>query len=99
VLPGVLTVLAAVPPWLIMAGLLGIINAAACFMLVGRRLRRLVWYVSLGVLAAWLGQALGTGLRLPDPVRIGDVHVAAASGGAWAAAMLLRLAGLTFDHR
>ena len=51
-----------IPPWLVLAGLLGVINAAACFMLVGNHLSRLAWYVVLGVFA----------LRRPGPGQ--DAH-------------------------
>ena len=48
--------LSPVPPWLLIAGLLGVINGAACFLLVGRDLSRLAWYALLA--AAVLGLKL-----------------------------------------
>ena len=86
--------LAAVPPWLLLAGVVGVINAAACFMLVGRRLSRLGWYVGLGALAAGLGQVFGAALQTPEPVKIGELNVLAASVAAWAIVLIARLAGL-----
>ena len=53
------------PPWLVLAGLLGVINAAACFMLIGRRVSRLAWYAVLGIFAACLGQVVGVAVQAP----------------------------------
>jgi hypothetical protein len=86
--------LAAVPPWLALAGVVGVINAAACFMLVGRRISRLGWYVGLGALAGGLGQVFGAALEAPEPVKVGELNVLAASVGAWVVVLVARLAGL-----
>ena len=79
------------PPWLVLAGLLGAINAAACFMLIGSHLSRLGWYVMLGVCAAALGQVVGHTLNAPSALSIGDVNVAAASAGAWGVLLVARV--------
>jgi hypothetical protein len=95
VLPEIPVVLfAPVPPWLVLAGLLGVINAAACFMLVGSHLSRLGWYVVLGVFAAGLGQAVGSAVGAPEPLRIGDVNVLSTSVGAWLVIVSARVGGL-----
>jgi hypothetical protein len=86
--------LSAVPPWLALAAIVGVINAAACFMLVGRRVSRLGWYVGLGALAAGLGQVFGAALAAPEPVKIGELNVLAASVAAWVIVLVARLAGL-----
>jgi hypothetical protein len=86
--------LALLPPWLVLASLLGVINAAACFMLVGRHLSRVTWYALLGLFAASLGQVLSTALSAPNPLPIGDLNVLGASLGAWAIVLLARLWGL-----
>jgi len=83
VLSALPVVLAPLPPWLVLAGLLGVINAAACFMLVGRHLRRLAWYALLGVFAAGLGQVVGLAIQAPAPLKIGDVNVLTTSLGPW----------------
>jgi hypothetical protein len=80
-----------VPPWLVLAGLLGVINAAACFMLVGSHLSRLGWYIVLGVLSAALGQVVGESFDVPAAVAIGDVNVVAASAGAWSMLLVARV--------
>jgi hypothetical protein len=85
------TSLVPVPPWLVLAGLLGVINAAACFMLIGSHLSRLAWYVVLGVFAAGLGEVVGDALQVPVPLAIGDVNVGAASAGAWVVLLLARV--------
>src|SRR5258708_693716 len=81
------------PPWLVLAGLLGVINATACFMLVGRHISRLPWYALLGLFAAGLGQVVGTAVRLPNPLNIGDVNVCAASLGACGLVLAARVVG------
>jgi small-conductance mechanosensitive channel len=85
-------VLAPVPPWLVLAGLVGVINAAACFVLVGRHVSHLGWYVVLGALAAGLGQVFGDALQAPEPVKIGELNLLAASLGAWVVVLVARLA-------
>jgi hypothetical protein len=80
------------PPWLVLSGLLGIINAAACFMLVGRTISRLAWYAVLGIFASGLGQVVGSALQAPQPLKIGDLNVLAASVGAWTVLLAARLA-------
>jgi hypothetical protein len=86
--------LSLLPPWLVLASLLGVINAAACFMLVGRHLSRVTWYALLGLFAASLGQVVATALSLPSPLPIGDLNVLAASLAAWLIVLLARLSGL-----
>lgn len=90
----VASLLAAVPPWLVLAGLLGVINAAACFMLIGRRVSRLAWYAALGVFAACLGQVVGAAIQAPEPLKIGDLNVLAASVAACSVVVVARVAGL-----
>jgi hypothetical protein len=83
-----------VPPWLVMAALIGVINAAACFLLLGRRAAHLGWYAIIGALAAGVGQVFGTAIQAPDPVRIGELNVAAASIAVWLVLLPARFAGL-----
>jgi len=92
--PQVATVLATLPPWLVLAGLLGVINGAASFMLIGTHLSRLAWYVVLGIFAAGLGQVVGGAESVPAPVKIGDVNLLATSAGAWVVIVAARLGGL-----
>jgi hypothetical protein len=86
--------LSLLPPWLVLAGLLGVINAAACFMLVGRHLSRIAWYALLGLFAASLGQVVGMAISAPNPLAIGDVNVLAASAAACSVVLLARVWGL-----
>ena len=81
------------PPWLVLAGLLGLISAAACYMLVGRHVSRLPGYALIGVLAASLGQVASGPLHVPRPLDIGDVNVAAASVAACGVLLVARLCG------
>ncbi len=86
--------LAPLPPWLVLAGLLGVINAAACFMLVGTHWTRVLWYAVLGIFAASLGQVVGAAVNAPEPLKIGDLNVLAASVGACGVALAARARGL-----
>jgi hypothetical protein len=79
------------PPWLVLSGLLGVISAAACFMLVGRDISRLAWYALVGLFAASLGQVVGTAVSLPNPLSIGDVNVLAASVAACSPVLAARV--------
>ena len=89
--PAVLTPL---PPWLVLAGVIGVINGAACFMLIGRHVSRVAWYAVLGMFAASLGQVVGSAIQAPNPLSIGDVNVVAASVGACSVVVVARLRGL-----
>jgi hypothetical protein len=83
-----------VPPWLVLASLLGVINAAACFLLVGRHLSRITWYALIGVFAAGLGQVVATAASAPNPLNIGDVNVLAASVATCGMVGVARVCGL-----
>jgi hypothetical protein len=86
--------LSPLPPWLILASLLGVINAAACFMLVGRHVSRVAWYALLGLFAAGLAQVVSMAIALPAPLSIGDVNIAVASLGACGVVLAARAFGL-----
>ena len=92
--PQVAALLAPVPPWLLLALLLGVINGAACFVLLGRRLSRLGWYLGIGALAAGVGQVFSAAVHAPAPLLIGELNVAAASLVVWLVLGGARLAGL-----
>ncbi len=92
--PGLTSLLANVPPWLLLAALVGVINGAACFVLVGRRILHLPWYALLGALAGGLGQVVGAAMEVPSPIQIGELNLLAASVGAWLLVLLARSAGL-----
>ncbi|HET6319573.1 MAG TPA: hypothetical protein VFG86_24205 [Chloroflexota bacterium] len=93
-LPETASALAFVPPWLVLAALLGVINGAASFMLIGRHPSGLAWYALLGIFAAGLGQVVGDALHLPVPLKIGDVNVLATSLGTWIVLIAARFGGL-----
>ena len=95
-MPGPLVppLLVPLPPWLVLAGLIGVINGAACFMLIGRHASRLLWYAVLGMFAGSLGQVVASGMHVPQPLEIGDVNVMAASLGACGVLVAARVRGL-----
>ena len=82
------------PPWLVLSGFLGVINAAACFMLVGRDVWHLAWYALLGLFAASLGQVVAMATPFPAPLLIGDVNVLATSVAACVLVLAARVWGL-----
>ncbi|HEV7666619.1 MAG TPA: hypothetical protein VGQ62_24000 [Chloroflexota bacterium] len=86
--------LASLPPWLVLAGLIGVICAAACFTLFGKHWSRLAWYAVLGIFAAALGQVVGAAIHAPEPIKIGDLNVLIASFGACSVILGARLGGL-----
>jgi uncharacterized membrane protein len=94
VVPDTATALALLPPWLVVAALLGVINGAASFMLIGRHISGLAWYALLGIFAAGLGQVVGAALHIPEPLKIGEVNVLATSLGAWMILVAARAGGL-----
>ncbi len=83
----------ALPPWLVLASLLGVIHGAACFMLFGRHFTRITWYALIGLFAASLGQVVGSGVSAPNPVPIGDLNLLVVSVGACGAVALARAFG------
>ena len=95
-MPGPLVppLLLSLPPWLVLAGLIGVINGAACFMLIGRHASRLAWYAVLGMFAASLGQVVASGVHVPQPLEIGDVNVMAASLAACSVVLAARVCRL-----
>ncbi len=82
------------PPWLVLAGLIGVINAAACFTLVGTHWSRLVWYAVLGIFAAALAQVVGQAVQAPAPITMGDLNLLVASLGACGVVLAARVGGL-----
>jgi len=86
--------LSPLPPWLVLASLLGVINAAACFLLLGRHVSRVTWYALIGLFAASLGQVVAGAISAPNPLPIGDVNVVAARAGACLVVGVARLCGL-----
>lgn len=75
----VAALLTPIPPWLFLATLLGVVNAAGCFMLVGRRTAHLPLYALIGSIAAPLGQVFAVAAQVPSPVSIGELNVVAVS--------------------
>ena len=89
-----IAVLSFLPPWLVLAALLGMINAGACFVLVGRRIPHLGWYAVIGALAASVGQVFSLAVQAPTPLEIGELNVVVASAFAWLVLGAARLARL-----
>ena len=87
-------VLGSVPIWLIITPLVGVINGAVFFLLVGRRPVSLFIYLALACLAASAVQALGIFEAGAPPFSLGDVQLVAVSVAAWLALAAARAVGL-----
>ncbi len=87
-------VLGSVPIWLVITPLIGVVNGAVFFLLVGRRPRSLFIYLALACLAASCVQALGLVEGGAPPFSLGDVQLVAVSIAAWAALAAARAIGL-----
>lgn len=92
--PELAGIVAFVPPWLVLALLVGLMNGAVCFVFFGRRVSRLFWYAVIGALAGGAGQVFASGIHAPAPLLIGELNVAAASVAAWLVVIAARLGGL-----
>jgi hypothetical protein len=86
--------LSLLPPWLVIAPLIGVIHGSLLFMIVGRRPTSLPVYLALGIAAASLMQALQLVPPGPPPFSIGEVHLVATSLATWAVILGSRAAGL-----
>ena len=80
----------AVPPWLALTLLLGVISGALFHLLFSGELGRLPVYLGVSVVAALLGGVVGAQLSVA-PWTIGEAHVLAICGAAWSALAVTRL--------
>jgi hypothetical protein len=87
-------VLGAIPVWLVITPLIGAVNGALFFLIVGRRPSSLFIYVPLATLAASLVQAANLVEAGGPPFSLGDVHLVVASLAAWVALAVTRAIGL-----
>jgi hypothetical protein len=86
--------LSLLPPWLLIAPLIGVIHASLLFFIVGRRPTSLPVYLALGIAAASLAQALQLLPPGSPPFSIGEVHLVSTSVAAWGVVLGARAAGL-----
>ena len=90
-----LPLLREVPPWTVLAALIGLTSAAAFFVIAGRGFRSLPTYLVLGLFVAPFCQMASATLpALPPPFTIGEVHLLVAAGGTWAFLTIARVLGL-----
>jgi hypothetical protein len=76
----------ALPPTLVLALLVGLLQASLSLLVRGGFRRHLVPLLPAALVGAVVGTSLG--LRMPDPLRFGDVGVLWASAGAWVGMLL-----------
>ena len=82
------------PPWMVIAPLIGLINASLFFVIVGRRPVGLPVYAMVAIVAATLVQSLGIARAGEPPLSLGEVNLLATSIGAWVSLVLVRSVGL-----
>jgi hypothetical protein len=87
-------IMALLPPWLLITPLIGIIHGSLFFLLAGRRPSSLPVYLTIGVAAASLAQALQLVPPGPPPFSLGEVQLVVTSVATWAVMLASRLAGL-----
>ena len=80
------------PPWMVLAGLVGLTSGAAFYVVAGRGFLGLPTYLVLGLVVAPFCQSASTGLPLlPPPLMIGEVHLAFIAVATWALLAIARL--------
>jgi hypothetical protein len=87
-------IMALLPPWLLITPLIGIIHGSLFFLIVGRRPSSLPVYLTIGVAAASLAQALQLMPPGDPPFSLGEVHLVATSVATWMVMLVSRIAGL-----
>lgn len=87
-------IVGAIPIWLVITPLVGVVNGALFFLIVGRRPLSLLLYVVLAASAASLVQASGLVAAGSPPFSLGDVQLVAASLAAWTVLAITRTVGL-----
>jgi hypothetical protein len=74
---------------MVLAVLVGVLNVALFVLLGGDARGRLPFLLGAAILGAYAGQAIG--LRLGDPLRIGDFGLLSASVVAWAGMIVVAI--------
>ncbi|CAN5583336.1 MAG: hypothetical protein H0V12_02555 [Chloroflexi bacterium] len=79
-----------IPPALVLALIVGVFHTALYVLIRGSTRGGLPFLLLAAVLGAYAGQALG--MRLPDPVRLGDFSFIWSSVLAWAGLLIVAIA-------
>jgi hypothetical protein len=88
------SLLAAVPPWLVITPMIGLIHGSLLFIVVGRRPSSLPVYLALGIAAASLMQALELVPAGAPPFSLGEVNLVSTSVATWVVIVASRISGL-----
>jgi hypothetical protein len=88
------SLLAAVPPWLVITPMIGLIHGSLLFIEVGRRPSSLPVYLALGFAAASLMQALELVPAGAPPFSLGEVNLVSTSVATWVVIVASRISGL-----
>jgi hypothetical protein len=79
-----------VPPWVVLAALVGVLHGALFHLVFGQRLSQLPRAAIIGLLAGLLGGAIGTMIP-PAIAAIGDTNLIATTAAAWAVLGIARV--------
>lgn len=85
--------LSALPPAMVFAMTVGSTNSALLFLLLGRRISRLIPCLLLGAMGGAVGQ-WGAAFLPPLPLLMGETNVLAATVAAWLSLLVARSLGL-----
>jgi hypothetical protein len=84
------TLIVYIPPWVVLAALVGLLHGALFHLLLGQRLGHLPRQLAIGLVAGLLGGLVG--IMIPPAVlAIGDTNVIATTATAWAALGIARV--------
>ena len=81
------------PPWLLITPLIGVINGAVFFLIVGRRPSSLPLYLTVAIVAAVGMQAAGIAEPGRPPLSLGEVNLVTTTVSAWASLVVTRSIG------
>ena len=80
------------PPWALLSAMVGLVCAAAFFVVAASGFRSLPAYLFIGLITGPAAQLLGFSLPLPSPpLSIGEVHLPLVAGATWLVLAIARL--------
>jgi uncharacterized membrane protein len=84
------TIVSFLPPWALLAALLGVMHGALFHLLFGRALRQLPAGVAIGLVGSVAGGLIGTMIP-PAVLMVGETNLIATTLAAWAGLGIARL--------
>ncbi len=84
------TLIVYIPPWVVLAALIGLLHGALFHLLFGQRLSHLPRQITLGLVAGLFGGLVGIMIP-PAMLAIGDTNLIATTASAWTALGIARV--------